>query len=285
MRPADACLVALENLREHKLRTWLTMLGMMFGVGAVIAMLSIGAGAEREALALIERLGIHNVVVRAVEFKPEELAEIRKKSLGLSPRDAEAIREAVPGVRFIAPVLDVKPYKIISAGAKTEAGVVGVSHRQAALAHLAMAEGRFFDARDEAHHAQVCVIGMGVRRDLFGTEAAVGRDIKVNDVWLEVVGVLAAESIGKTQVQGVQVASTEREIYLPYTTGLRKFERDPLRSPLAELVVALDDDAPARETGAAAATLLDRLHGGARDYDIVVPEALLEQSRATQRLF
>src|SRR3954471_8341423 len=97
-RLLDAFVVALESLAEHKLRTTLTTLGMMFGVGAVIAMLSIGAGAEREALALIDRLGPRNVGVRARSFKPDELQEIRKKSIGVSIRDVEALEEAVPGV-------------------------------------------------------------------------------------------------------------------------------------------------------------------------------------------
>ncbi len=285
MKVTDACRLAFENLGQHKLRTALTMLGMMFGVGAVIAMLSIGAGAERQALTLIERLGVRNVVIRAKELDKDDLAEIRKKSLGVSQRDAEAIREAVPGVDFVAPKLEIEPYKVISASGKTEPRVYGVSHRQAALVRLALAEGRFLDARDEAHHAQVAVIGAGVRRDLFGAAPAIGRDIKVNDVWLEVVGVLASESLTGAEVQGVEVASSESEIYLPYTTALRKLERDPLKSPLSEIVIQLTNGAPARETGAVVESLLDRLHAGARDFEVVVPEALLQQSRETQRLF
>ncbi|HLU66220.1 MAG TPA: FtsX-like permease family protein, partial [Kofleriaceae bacterium] len=74
-------------------------------------------------------------------------------------------------------------------------------------------------------------------------------------------------------------------IYLPFTTAMRKFELEPLASPLSEMVVRLADGAPARETGAVIGTLLDRLHGGVRDYEIVVPEALVQQSRDTQRLF
>src|SRR5512132_3138603 len=89
---------ALQNLRAHKLRTALTMLGMIFGVGAVIAMLSIGAGGEKKALEAIGRLGLRNVIVRAKNIKPEERQELRKKSLGVSLRDAEAIVEAVPDV-------------------------------------------------------------------------------------------------------------------------------------------------------------------------------------------
>ena len=285
IRVTDACRLSLENLGQAKLRTALTMLGMMFGVGAVIAMLSIGAGAERQALGLIERLGVRNVVIRAKELDKEDLAEIRKKSLGVSQRDAEAIREAVPGVDFVAPKLEIEPYKVISAAGKTEPRVYGVSHRQAGLVRLGLAEGRFLDARDEAHHAQVAVIGAAVRRDLFGAEPAIGRDIKVNDVWLEVVGVLASESLAGTEVEGVEVASSESEIYLPYTTALRKFDRDPLKSPLNEIVIQLADGAPARETGAVVESLLDRLHAGARDFEVVVPEALLQQSRETQRLF
>jgi putative ABC transport system permease protein len=284
-RILDAFVAALGSLAEHKLRTTLTMLGMMFGVGAVVAMLSIGAGAEREALALIERLGTRNVVVRAKTYKPEELEEIRKTSLGLSMRDVEALEEAVPGVAYAAPRIEIEPYKVVAAGAKTEAKVFGVSHRHRELTPFALAEGRMLDAEDERYHAQVCVIGAGVRRDLFGADPALGKDLKINDVWCEVIGVLARDAAAGTQVQGVAVASTDLEIYLPFTTALRKLDRDPLKSPLGEIVVRLDAGAPAGETGAVIGTLLDRLHGGKRDFEIVVPEALLRHSQATQQLF
>src|SRR5688572_33123267 len=92
---------AFGNLATHKLRTGLTMLGMIFGVGAVIAMLSIGAGAEQKALEAIGRLGLRNVIVKAKEVKPEDRQEIRKKSLGVSLRDGEAIMEAVPNIERV----------------------------------------------------------------------------------------------------------------------------------------------------------------------------------------
>jgi len=285
-RTLDAFIAALGSLAEHKLRTTLTMLGMMFGVGAVVAMLSIGAGAEREALALIERLGTRNVVVRAKIYKPEELAEIRKKSLGLSMRDVEALQEAVPGVSYAAPRIEIEPYKILAAGTKTEAKVFGVSYRHGELASFPLSEGRMLDRSDEIHHTQVCVIGAGVRRDLFGGDQALGHDVKINDVWCEVIGVIGRDAnASSSAVQGVSVTSTDHEIYLPFTTALRKLDRDPLKSPLSEIVVRLDPDAPAGETGAVIGTLLDRLHGGTRDFEIVVPEALLRHSRETQALF
>jgi putative ABC transport system permease protein len=285
MRASEAFRSAVDNLSAHKLRSSLTMLGMMFGVGAVIAMLSIGAGAERRALSIIDKLGLRNVVVRAKDFKPEEQREIRKKSVGVSLRDVEAIREAVPGTELVLPRLELEPFAILSGSGKASAKVYGISYRQAQLVKLELSEGRFLDARDEAFHAQVCVLGGGVRRELFGVAPALGREVKINDVWCEVIGVLASDSVGASSVQGVSVGSTAREIYLPVTTTLRKFERDPLRSPLQEILVQLAPGASSRETASAVGALLDRLHGGAQDYELVVPEALLEQSRETQRLF
>ncbi|MGZ7081492.1 MAG: ABC transporter permease, partial [Thermoanaerobaculia bacterium] len=98
---------ALDNLATHKMRSSLTMLGMIFGVGAVIAMLSIGAGGEKKAMEAIGKLGLRNVIVRAKEIKPDDRAELRKKSLGVSLRDGEAIREAIPNVESVLPRVEV----------------------------------------------------------------------------------------------------------------------------------------------------------------------------------
>jgi putative ABC transport system permease protein len=247
-------------------------------------MLSIGAGAERQALEMIERLGVRNVILRSKEMKDEELEEVRKKSQGLSWRDAQAIQDAIPGVELVAGRLEIEPYKVLSSTAKTKAKVYGVSYRQAAISRLRVAEGRFFDALDERDHAQVCVIGPGVRRDLFGYGSALGSDLKVNDVWLTVVGVLQDEG-GAAAFQGVPLGATSREIYLPVTTASRKFDRPPLKAPLDELIVRLAPSAEPLKTASVVRELVERIHGGAGDFDLVVPEALLEQSRRTQRLF
>jgi putative ABC transport system permease protein len=285
MRATDAIVAAVENLGEHKLRSALTMLGMMFGVGAVIAMLSIGAGAEERAMDLIDRMGVRNVLARAKDFEEDDLKELRKKSIGVSMRDVDAIEEAVTGVELVVPTVKIEPYKIISATGKTESTVFGVSDRYAELVELELAEGRFVDADDERAHAQVCVLGAAARRDLFGADVALGGRVKVNDVWLEVVGVLAAESTEDGRIEGVAVASRAREIYVPLATAQRKFEHEPLDSPLAEITIRTEAGQEPGEVAAIVDGLLERLHGGANDYEIIVPEALLEQSRETQRLF
>jgi putative ABC transport system permease protein len=275
---------ALDNLATHKLRSALTMLGMIFGVGAVIAMLSIGAGAERRALETIDRMGLRNILVRDKTLDENTLNEVRTKSLGVSPRDAQAILEAVPGVLLAAPRIEVEAYKIMAPGATTEAKVYGVSHRQTELARVGLGEGRFIDELDEREHAPVCVIGPAVRRDLFGFSDAVGRQLKINDVWLEVIGVLE-DSGTTTSFEGVDIGTTATEIFVPVTTAMRKFERKPLEAPLDEIVVQLDASAAPQTSAIAIRRLLERIHGGEDDYEVIVPEALLEQSRRTQRLF
>ncbi len=289
MEWTETIYIAVQNIGAHKVRSALTMLGIVFGVGAVIAMLSIGAGAENQALETISRLGLHNVVVRAKDdLRDEALEELRSKSLGLSLRDAEAITDAVPGASIVSPQARVEPYTVRSSQGTYDAKVYGVGEQYAHLVELRLVEGRWLDAWDVRHHQQVAVIGDAVRRDLFGYGAAIGQHFKVDDLWLEVVGVLDGgghQGGGTDSFQGVQLASTRDAIYLPITAVLRKLERRPLDAPLSEIVVHLEEGASGRRAAAAIDSLLSHLHANADDYEVIVPEALLAESRRTQQVF
>lgn len=277
----EALALAFDSLRAHRLRSFLTMLGVVFGVAAVIAMLSIGAGAEAQALASISRLGLHNVIVEARILADDMLREARTKSPGLTFRDAEAIAAAVPGVALTAPQVKIEPRRLLAGQDVLTSGfeVFGVDPTFAELVQLQLAEGRFLDARDIAEHGQVAVIGSRLRRDLFGPRPALGAKIKVDDVWLEVVGVLAADP------GGVEVGADAGRVYVPISTGQRKFEQRLLASPLSQIVVKLQDAEGGQRAADQIAALLERLHAGVDDYQLVVPEALLAESRRTQQLF
>jgi putative ABC transport system permease protein len=285
MRLQEAFATSVANLGTHRLRSALTTLGVVFGVGAVIAMLSIGAGAERQAQEMIERLGLRNVLVRSKTVPQDKLREMRQKSLGLSLRDREAILDAVPGVLRVGPKVAVDAYAVLAEGVTTQAQVFGVSEFHDQLANLRIAQGRFLDALDVRDHAQVCVIGDQVRQRLFGYRPPLGALLKVNDLWLRVVGVLETSPGESDSFEGVPLGSTADAIYLPLSTALRKFDRDPLEAPITELVLQLEDAAQGRVTARLVEGLLHYLHAGQEDTELVVPEALLEQSRRTQRLF
>ena len=260
--PREAFASGIASLRHHALRSFLAMLGIIFGVGAVIAMLSIGAGAEKQALEIIDAMGLRNVVVTDKRFdRDDELRELRRKSAGLSTRDARAVRDAVPGVERVVAKIEIDAWKVLSPTGRAKPRVVGVSHDYPELVKVPLREGRFFDRRDEETYAPVCVIGDGVRRELFGFAPALGRPLKVNDQWLTVIGILAPSG-SKREIQGVALESTSNDVFLPVTTAERRFDRAPLKSPLDEIVVSVTPGTPVQESAAVVATLLDRLHGG-----------------------
>ena len=105
---------AVVQLQQHKLRTFLTLLGMIFGVGAVIAMLNIGEGAQREALKMIDSMGLNNVIVEAKDFEEEELREQRKHSDGLALNDGKVAVEALPFITDFAAEKVVETYHVFS---------------------------------------------------------------------------------------------------------------------------------------------------------------------------
>ena len=118
---------AVEQLRQHKLRTALTLLGMVFGVGAVIAMLSIGEGAKQEALRLIESMGLRNILIEARDFDEDTLREIREHSVGLSLSDVRAIKQTLPNVEGVSAEKKVKAWDLFSRQASSDAQVLAVS--------------------------------------------------------------------------------------------------------------------------------------------------------------
>ena len=157
----------LESLRHHALRSFLAMLGIIFGVGAVIAMLSIGAGAEREALEVIDAMGLRNVVVKDKRFDREnELSEIRRKSAGLSPRDAVAIARRGAGRR--ARGREDRGRALEGARRRPAGRSRACSASRPSTpssSSCACARAASSTAHDEETYAAVCVIGDEVRRD------------------------------------------------------------------------------------------------------------------------
>jgi putative ABC transport system permease protein len=281
----EAIRMALVNLGRHKLRTALTMLGMIFGVAAVLAMLSIGAGAEREALAVIRQMGLQNILIRAKTFPPEQLRMVRQDSPGLSLRDAEALTAALPAQSLVVCRKELKTYQIASAFGRADSRVLGVTSRYPRAANLRTVEGAFFLPADELRRHQVCVLGTTAARKLFGLNHPVGQQVKLNREWFTVIGVLADQQIDAAEFQGVKLENPNNDIYIPLTTLLDKFEPDPLADQLDEIVVRLPSAEGIAEQAALISGMMAAMHNNIDDFALVVPEKLLQQNRQTQRIF
>jgi putative ABC transport system permease protein len=276
---------SLDNLAKRKLRALLTMLGIIFGVGAVIAMLSIGAGAEDQALQVIRQMGLRNILIEGKEYAVEDLRKVREKSLGLSRRDLQALLAVTPNVVRGAGRKTVKAYQVFSEQGKVESRVVAVDAAYLRLKNLTLLDGAFFDGQDEAAYAQVCVLGAAAKQSLFGFENAIGRQLKINNVWFGVTGVIADQTLGKDEFEGIKLQNTNNDIYIPLTTALKKIEFKPMESELDGIALEVADERRTQTTALVVSQMLDKLHNGESDYSLVIPEQLLRQSQQTQRIF
>jgi putative ABC transport system permease protein len=278
--------LAFGNLATHKLRTFLTMLGMIFGVGAVIAMLSIGAGAEKESLRIIDTMGLRNVIVKDREFKEEDLKKVRENSIGLSTRDVQAITAVTPDLETHSARKRVKTFQIFSfKGKSDDSNVIGVTPSYFRLARYDLAEGSLLSESDQNDYEQFCVIGSRVKQKLFGAESPVGKTIKIDKMWFTVIGVLADNNLTKDEFEGVKLQDFSNDIYIPLATALKKFELKRFESELDEITLSLKNIDALKPTAVLISQVLANTHGKADDYSIVVPRELLEQNQRTQRIF
>lgn len=276
---------ALSQLSHHKLRSALTLLGMVFGVAAVIAMLAVSEGGRREAMKLVEGMGVRNLIVEAVEGSGDELREIRSHSDGLSTADARAIKATMPFVEAWAGIRQINVWNLISHEGQSQAAVYAVSPSYFSLSGLESAQGSLIDEHDDMRFAQKAVLGNVAYRQLFPNGEGIGKRIKINYLWVEVVGVLRDSQIDDEEFQGEQVGGESERVYLPLQSGLKRLQLNPLSSELSALKLQIAADVPPAEAARAVQHLLNRRHGGQEDTRIVVPARLLAQQRQTQRIF
>jgi putative ABC transport system permease protein len=276
---------AFIELSAQKLRTFLTLLGMIFGVGAVIAMLNIGEGAERQALKMIDSMGVSNLIVKGKTYSNEELAEIRKESLGLTLSDVEAAKQTLSFVEQYSAIKDIKVYNLFSDFNKVDAAAMGITANYFELANLKMAEGRQLTNEDDERLAQVAVIGPDVAKALFPNASALGQMIKLNHLWLEVIGVIESPELQKDEFQGVKLGGDRNAVFVPLSTSLRKLHSEKLASEIDSFKLAISIDVTTVVAAKAVKQLLQLRHGETEDYELIIPAELLAQQKQTQQIF
>jgi putative ABC transport system permease protein len=280
--------LGLENLRAHTLRSLLTMLGMIFGVAAVVAMLSIGAGAQQEVMAFIEQLGVRNLIVEAREAPDQQaLQKVRKLSGGLSFRDFRMIEANLEGITASSARKRFTPSKLLPRPQGDPPMVYGVSPGYIAIANLKTVSGRFFDAAETAGAAPVAVLGEAAAASLFGVDDPIGRHVKVNEQWFQVIGVAGPQLTVQSDVGGLPAQDRNNLIYVPLYSAIFRLEDGQSRQKDEidgiYLQIRSSDDIPA--SAALLRGLLTVSHRDAGDFTIVSPAELLAEQRRTQRIF
>ncbi len=280
--------MGLSSLMAHKLRSLLTMLGMIFGVGAVLAMLSITAGAQREMMSFIDQLGVNNIIVEAREaVDRNELQTVRAISPGLTFRDFRAIAENVQGLEALTPRKRFKPQRVLPKTSQEPPQLIGVLPNFVEINSLKLVAGRFFTAEEDERSAPVCVLGETAKVNLLGFEDAIGKFVKVNDVWLQVIGVLTPQAGGETDVEGLQALNRNNLIIAPLNTVMRRFEDNTsyLKDEIDGIYLKVGANVDSIEVSNVVRAILNATHKDAGDFTVVVPAGLLEERRRTQFIF
>jgi putative ABC transport system permease protein len=280
--------MGLSSLLVHKLRSGLTMLGMIFGVGAVVAMLSITAGARKEMMSYIDLLGVNNIIIEAKEAVDRtELQARRVISPGLSFRDYRAISENVPGIDEATPRKRFKPSRLLPKTAMEPPLLIGVLSNFLQINSLKMVAGRFFNDDDNVTSAPVCVLGEAAKVNLLGYDDAIGKFVKVNDTWLQVIGVLGHQASADTDVEGMETMNRDNLIIAPLNTVMRRFEdsNSYLKDEIDGVYMKVTTGTDPIDTGNVVRAILTATHKDAGDFNVIVPADLLAQRERTQFIF
>ncbi len=280
--------LGLQNLAAHRLRSLLTMLGMIFGVAAVVSMLSIGAGARQKVMSLIEQMGVHNLIVEAKETTDRQAHQkIRKTSPGLTLQDYRVIQDNVGDLAASTPRKPFTPSKLIPKSQQDAPAVYGVRPSYLNIAGLRILEGRFFSDEEENRVAPICVLGSGARSSLFGAANPINQYVKVNEEWFRVIGVAGPQLSSQTEIAGIPSQDLNNIIYVPLNSALLRMEDSysGVRDEIDGIYLSLRADADVSAVAQVVRAILDSSHHNAGDFSVIVPAELLAEQRRTERLF
>ncbi len=308
--------IAFDAVLANKIRSILTALGIIFGVAAVIAMLAIGNGAQKEILEQIKLVGVNNIVITPIIEQTEEevdAANSKKEdknfSPGLSLNDVRSIETVVPGISKISPEIILDTY-IIKNGIRRSAKLVGVENNYFDISNFELDNGKFFNDEQLRMGESVCIIGQGIKAKFFSTEDPIGKKIKVGQHWLMVVGVLQERLISDKSMSNLGIRNYNMDVYTPLKTVLIRYKNRALITEtlikrasnedednggeqkqsvnyhqIDRLVIQVSDTENMMNISEIISRLLKRKHFDTVDYEITIPELLLKQQQRTKTIF
>jgi putative ABC transport system permease protein len=285
--------LGIENLLLHKLRSFLTMLGVVFGVGSVVAMLSVGEGASKEALEQIRKLGSNNIIISSKKSAEEEATSTEHSHLsiyGLTYEDYRRIAVSFSNIQQTAPVkLTRKDSRLRER--VMELRIVGTTPDWFELVPREILAGRVLLASDQEKQAPVVVLTEFGARKILATQSTIGQTVRMGSDQFEIVGIVKSES---GQAGNIQIPDQEIDAYIPIEVARRYFGDiftkrtsggdESERVELHQVIVQVDDPKQVEAVAAGIERMLEQFHKK-KDYAVSVPLALLKQAEAMKRRF
>jgi putative ABC transport system permease protein len=308
--------IATEAVFANKFRSILTALGIIFGVAAVIAMLAIGRGARQEILEQMKLVGVNNIIIRPVFPDDESQQELweGKFSPGLTLHDARSIKEVIPGIKQVSPELEISTFGFNN-GIRRPVRISGVNTDHFDLFGLNLVYGSMFTDDQLIEGSPVCILSNQVRAIFFGNENPVGKQIKVGNNWLTVLGVVEDRIGVGENVSNLGISEYGSMVYTPVQTALLRYmdrsavsiveiqrtrgrdrairaqnqqeSQEKLKSyhQLDRIVVQVENSDLLAPTSELIHRMLKRRHYDVEDFEVIVPELLLQQEQRTKDIF
>ncbi len=309
--------IALEAVQSNKLRSLLTALGIIFGVAAVIAMMAIGSGAEKEILDQIKLVGVHNIVIEPVVEQVEEQVKSvedekneNKFSPGLTLETEQDIRALLPNVVDTSPEIVLETQVIIN-GLRRSTKLIGVKPSYFDISDFELYAGNHFTGTQLENGLPVCILGSSAAGKFFSKVDPIGKKIKVGSAWLQVIGVLEPKAITDQSMENLGIRNYNMDIYTPIQTMLiryvnrarvnlsadrirfNEFEDTQAEQPVVSknyhqidrLTIQVEESEQLASTAEVLNRFLRRRHNDVVDYQITVPELLLKQQQRTKEIF
>lgn len=312
-------------IKTNKVRTFLTALGIIFGVASVITMLAIGNGAEKEILAQLELVGVNNIVVTPIPDEDDsenneneeesKNNENKRFSKGLDLLDALSIKDNIPSVKLISPEIILETY-VINNGKQNAVKLIGISTSFFESSNITIENGKNFSDYQHTNALPVCIIGKKVEKKLFTGESALGKNIKVKDVWLQVIGIIEEKLISEQAQENLGIRDLNQDIYIPIKTFLVRYKDRKIisdkqsisgggnviimggnqagpkkRNPrgnyhqIDKLTVQVSNSNELKATAEVLSKMLKRRHNDVLDFEISIPIQLLKQQQKTKQIF
>ncbi|MCY3020773.1 MAG: ABC transporter permease [Planctomycetota bacterium] len=293
----NAVRIGLMGLAVHKFRAALSMLGIIFGVASVVAVIAVSEGARGEVLKQLAAMGVNNIMVTGLDWRSggSETRDIKKKarlgSNGLTLREAEAALAHCRLLVTYAPLRKVQA-SIRSGETPVSADVVGTTPAFLGVMGYRLREGRWFLPPDEKEARRVCVIEDTIRQECFKLESPLGRTLVIDHEPYEVVGVLESKEASSDQkYEVIDIKQLNRRCYIPLAATLARMTQEPLSDQVSEIIFQCRSS---RDVHAAAAVLnrcFDAWHNmeswrpDDKDFKVRVAQDLVKQTEASQRIF
>ena len=306
------------------MRSFLTSLGIIFGVASVIAMLAIGRGAQEEVISQMKLLGTNNVIIEPVVKQIDENVanqasiqqEKNKYSPGLTLEDMNSIKKQVPEITAVSPEI-IYETSFIRNGRMRSGKLVGVNTNYLNINNFELDQGNGFSDQQMTDASRVCVIGSDVKTKFFAGQNPIGKRIKAGSVWLTVVGVLKERELSTENIQNLGIRNYNLDIFVPVTTALLRYKNramvtgKEIQQAAAErnnndnngeessnsqnqetnyhqidkLILQVSDTKYSVPIADVVRRMLQRRHNAVVDFEVIVPELLLQQERRTQEIF